>query len=90
MWLPRGLILARGLAQLSRIHGQIQHIVHDLKGQTGFAAEEVEPHRVVGRGPSVDATGHHAHPDQRARLGAVNGIDQLRRGLEVFACRSST
>jgi hypothetical protein len=38
----RGQVLAGGLAQLRRVHGHVEHIVHDLEGQAGFAAEAVE------------------------------------------------
>jgi hypothetical protein len=68
-----------------RIHGQIQHIVHNLKGQSGLAAENGQPGYIIRCGSGVDAASHHAHPNQRAGLGAVNGVDQLRSGLEVFA-----
>ena len=70
---------------MGRILGQVQNIVHNLESQAGFAAEEVQAGCVVRSGPGIDAACHHAHPDQRARLGAVNGVDEFRRGLQVFA-----
>ena len=35
----RGLILARGLAQVRRVHGQVQHVIDNLKSQSGLAAK---------------------------------------------------
>ena len=52
-----GLILAGGLAQVRRVHGHVEHIVDDLEGESGFAAEGVEAGNVVGRGAGVDAAG---------------------------------
>src|ERR1035437_8559541 len=38
----RGLVLAGCLAQMRGVYGQIQHVIDDLEGQAGLAAEESE------------------------------------------------
>ena len=43
-----GLVFACGLAQMRRIDGHIEHVVDDLEGESGFAAEGVEAGNIVG------------------------------------------
>src|SRR5579863_6025679 len=86
---PRGLlgrlILAGGLAEVSGVDGHVEHIVDDLKSKPGLASEGVEADHVGGSGSGVDASGDDADPDERARLGTVDGFDELGRGFLMLA-----
>ncbi len=70
---------------MRRVHGHIQHIIDNLEGQSGLAAEESEAGHIFQSCPGIDAAGNDADTDERAGLGAMNGHHQLRRGLLMFA-----
>jgi hypothetical protein len=46
------LVFTGCLAQVSRVHGQIEYIIDDLKGQTGLAAKEIQAGSVVAVAPA--------------------------------------
>jgi len=58
----------------------VEHIVHNLEGEARLAAKDGQALHVFGRGPGIHAAGDDADTNERAGLGAMNGIDRLRRG----------
>ena len=76
--LPRPGVLAGRLAQLGVRAGDVQHVVHDLKGQPQLAAvrrERLHPPRVRPRRQRADAQ---RRGQQGARLEAVDALQPVR------------
>ncbi len=80
----RGIFAGR-LAEGCGILRDVEHVVNNLKCQSGVSAEGPKPADLSGSGAGVDASGDDGNGDQSAGLGAVDLFDQLCGRLGVFA-----
>src|SRR5208337_3481603 len=77
-------VFARGLTQLLRGLGDVEHVIHDLKREPDVLSEAAQVRDLRLAGVRVHATGHHAGSEQRARLGAMDVLQRLRVGMDML------